>query len=178
MQDRPTIPAEIRRQILVEAGHRCAIQTCRSAADVDVHHIVPWAQSQQHEPENLIALCPNCHRRANRGDIDRESLRKYKRICQQLARPAPAHREVVTFIKFLPNSAVDILESSNITSLTDCGMLDFSFGFDKPFNDDRYVTVASGNGSIRFRVVAQAPTSVRIVFVEPCPEIVKLEFHE
>jgi HNH endonuclease len=74
---RPPIPAEIRRRVLVEAGHRCAIPTCRYI-EVDVHHIVPWAQCQAHEYDNLIALCPNCHRRANRGEIDRKSLRLYK----------------------------------------------------------------------------------------------------
>lgn len=74
---RPPIPAEIRRRILVEAGHRCAIPTCRYI-EVDVHHIVPWAQCQAHEYDNLIALCPNCHRRADRGEIDRKSLRLYK----------------------------------------------------------------------------------------------------
>ena len=74
---RPAIPAEIRRQVLVEAGHRCAIPTCRHI-EVDVHHIIPWTTCQEHEYENLIALCPNCHRRADRGDIDRKSLRLYK----------------------------------------------------------------------------------------------------
>lgn len=74
---RPPIPAEVRRRVLVEAGHRCAIPTCRHI-EVDVHHIVPWAQCQAHEYDNLIALCPNCHRRADRGDIDRKSLRLYK----------------------------------------------------------------------------------------------------
>lgn len=71
------MPAEIRRRVLVEAGHRCAIPTCRYI-EVDIHHIVPWAQCQAHEYDNLIALCPNCHRRADRGDIDRKSLRLYK----------------------------------------------------------------------------------------------------
>jgi hypothetical protein len=74
---RPPIPTDIRRRVLVEAGHRCAIPTCRYI-EVDVHHIVPWAQSQAHEYDNLIALCPNCHRRADRGEIDRKSLRLYK----------------------------------------------------------------------------------------------------
>jgi HNH endonuclease len=74
---RSPIPAEIRRRVLVEAGHRCAIPTCRHI-EVDVHHIVPWAQCQAHEYDNLIALCPNCHRRADREEIDRKSLRLYK----------------------------------------------------------------------------------------------------
>ncbi|MDX0449116.1 HNH endonuclease [Sinorhizobium medicae] len=74
---RPSIPAEIRRKVLVEAGHRCAIPTCRYI-EVDIHHIIPWAKCQKHEYDNLIALCPNCHRRADRDEIDRKSLRLYK----------------------------------------------------------------------------------------------------
>jgi HNH endonuclease len=74
---RPPIPADLRRRVLVEAGHRCSIPTCRYI-EVDVHHIIPWAQCQTHEYDNLIALCPNCHRRADRGEIDRKSLRLYK----------------------------------------------------------------------------------------------------
>ncbi len=76
-ESRPPIPADIRRKVLVEAGHRCAIPTCRHI-DADVHHIVPWASCREHKYDNLIALCPNCHRRADRGDIDRKSLRLYK----------------------------------------------------------------------------------------------------
>lgn len=74
---RPTIPAELRRRVLVEAGHRCAIHTCRHT-DVDVHHIEPWSKCREHRFENLIALCPNCHRRADLGEIDRKSLHMYK----------------------------------------------------------------------------------------------------
>lgn len=77
METRPPIPTELRRRVLVEAGHRCAIPTCRHI-EVDVHHITPWSACQCHEYENLIALCPNCHRRADRGDIDRKALRRYK----------------------------------------------------------------------------------------------------
>ena len=75
--NRPAIPAEIRRRVLVEAGHRCAIPTCRYI-QVDIHHIIPWEKCQAHEYENLIALCPNCHQRADREEIDRKSLRLYK----------------------------------------------------------------------------------------------------
>jgi hypothetical protein len=74
---RPPIPADIRRRVLVEAGHRCAIPTCRYI-EIDLHHIIPWANCQAHDYDNLIALCPNCHRRADRGEIDRKSLRLYK----------------------------------------------------------------------------------------------------
>ncbi len=77
MVKRPPVPSDLRRRVLVEAGHRCAIPTCRHI-EVDVHHIVPWAQCQAHKYDNLIAICPNCHRRADRGEIDRKSLRLYK----------------------------------------------------------------------------------------------------
>ena len=76
-EPRPAIPSDIKRRVLVEAGHRCAIPTCRHL-DVDIHHIIPWASCQEHKYPNLIALCPNCHRRAGRGEIDRKSLRLYK----------------------------------------------------------------------------------------------------
>ena len=77
MNERPAIPADLRRRVLVEAGHRCAIHTCRHT-DVDIHHIVPWEKCREHAYENLVALCPNCHRRADACEIDRKSLRMYK----------------------------------------------------------------------------------------------------
>lgn len=75
--NRPQIPAELKRRVLLEAGHRCAIPTCKFP-DVDIHHIVPWAKVKEHNFNNLIALCPNCHRRAHNGEIDKKSLFQYK----------------------------------------------------------------------------------------------------
>jgi len=45
---------------------------------VDLHHIIPWREGQEHSFENLIALCPTCHRRAHLGEIDRKALGLYK----------------------------------------------------------------------------------------------------
>lgn len=86
--NRPAIPAEIKRKVLVEAGHRCVIPHCASA-EIDVHHIIPWEICQDHSPDNLIALCPNCHRRAHKGDIDRKSLIIYKLRGQRILRGEP-----------------------------------------------------------------------------------------
>jgi len=83
MSKRPTIPSELKRRILVEAGHRCAIPTCRHPT-TEIAHIILWEKVKKHEYENLIALCPNCHARADKGEIDRKSLRIYKRILQRL----------------------------------------------------------------------------------------------
>ena len=82
-ENRSSIPAEIKRKVLVEAGHRCAIHTCRYI-ETEIHHIIPWETCQEHAYENLIALCANCHRRADRGEIDRKALRIYKANLQYL----------------------------------------------------------------------------------------------
>lgn len=85
--ERPSLPADLRRKILLEAGHRCAIPTCQQPL-VEVHHIVPWKSCREHTYDNLIALCPNCHRRAERGEIDRRSLLEYKNRLAKLFGPA------------------------------------------------------------------------------------------
>jgi hypothetical protein len=76
--DRPNIPAETVRAVLVEAGHRCAIPTCR-ATTTEIAHIEPWAKSHDNSFANLIALCPNCHTRFDqKKEIDTKSIRIYK----------------------------------------------------------------------------------------------------
>ena len=76
-EGRPAIPTSLKRRVLIEAGHRCAIPTCRTVP-VELAHIQPWAEAQEHTFENLIALCPTCHSRYDNGDIDRISMKTYK----------------------------------------------------------------------------------------------------
>lgn len=83
MSEREHIPIELKRKILVEAGHRCAIPTCRFPT-TEIAHIEPYEKVKEHKYENLIALCPNCHTRADKGEIDKKSLITYKRILQRL----------------------------------------------------------------------------------------------
>lgn len=75
--ERPAVPAAVKRAVLIEAGHRCAIPTCRQTP-VEIAHIEPWSTVKTHAAENLIALCPTCHTRYDNGDIDRISMRRYK----------------------------------------------------------------------------------------------------
>jgi hypothetical protein len=75
---RPPVPTAIKRAVLVEAGHRCAIPTCR-ATTTEIAHIVPWAETQDDSFENLIALCPNCHTRFDqKKEIDQIAVKMYK----------------------------------------------------------------------------------------------------
>jgi hypothetical protein len=75
---RPPVPEPIKRAVLVEAGHRCAIPTCR-ATTTEIAHIVPWAKTQDDSFENLIALCPTCHTRFDqKKEIDGLAIKMYK----------------------------------------------------------------------------------------------------
>ena len=75
---RPAIPRQLERDVLVEAGHRCAIPTCKQTP-VQISHIIPWEIVREHTFDNLIALCPNCHDRYDKkGEIDRKAMLQYK----------------------------------------------------------------------------------------------------
>src|ERR1700758_1397916 len=63
-----------KRMALAEAGHRCAIPTCRHPT-TEIAHIVPESESHDDSFENLIALCPKCQKK----EIDAQSIRMYKR---------------------------------------------------------------------------------------------------
>ncbi len=75
--DRPDIPRPLRRDVLIEAGFRCAMPHCRETT-VQIHHIVNWAQVHEHTFDNLIALCANCHARVTSGEIDRTAVKRIK----------------------------------------------------------------------------------------------------
>jgi hypothetical protein len=77
MAKRPAIPRRLEREVLIEAGHRCAIPACRQTP-VEIAHIIPWATVKMHSFENLIALCPTCHTRYDGKEIDRKSMLQYK----------------------------------------------------------------------------------------------------
>lgn len=77
MSPRSAIPTAIRDRILEEAGYRCAIPQC-SQHPVEVHHIRPWREAAEHRYEDLVALCPTCHARADKGEIKAASLYRFK----------------------------------------------------------------------------------------------------
>jgi len=73
---RPRIPAEVEREIFIQAGHRCAV--CGESLPLDRAHIIPWRESREHRVEDLICLCANCHRRADVEKWGQPTLREYK----------------------------------------------------------------------------------------------------
>ena len=65
---RQTIPPALRRKVLARARHRCAVPGCRST-NLDVHHIVEWANGGTHELSNLITLCEAHHLALHDGSL-------------------------------------------------------------------------------------------------------------
>jgi HNH endonuclease len=85
-QGRPSIPADIARQVLSESGHRCS--ACGSETPLELAHIIPWNNSKDHSSENLICLCANCHSRADKEEWGQKTLRFYK-MNPWILRPRP-----------------------------------------------------------------------------------------
>ena len=74
---RTNISKATKVQLLTEAGYRCSNPSC-STWVIDLHHIDFYCLGADDSSENLIALCPNCHRRVHRKEIKESSLRTWK----------------------------------------------------------------------------------------------------
>lgn len=127
---RPGVPRPLERSVLVEAGHRCAIPACRSIP-VEIAHIIPWAQVREHSFDNLIALCPTCHARFDRGDIDRMSMRQYKENLAVLnGRYTDVERQLLMhFCSYAPGKGYPMLPRGMrwmVRNLLDDGLVEVS----------------------------------------------------
>ena len=61
---------------MVECRHRCAV--CCEPTPLERAHIRAWSKSKDHSAKNLIALCANCHQRADNEKWPEAVLRAYK----------------------------------------------------------------------------------------------------
>jgi hypothetical protein len=73
-----TVPKAVREQVLREFNHQCAI--CGSG-NPHLHHID--GDRSNHDPMNLLPLCPNCHlgdQHNPTGKVDQEKLKLFRRF--------------------------------------------------------------------------------------------------
>lgn len=79
-ETRPTIPASLERDLMIESGYRCAL--CGAVDPLEIEHIEDYATVKEHVFVNMIVLCANCHRRkkdtSNPRHINKISLKKIK----------------------------------------------------------------------------------------------------
>ena len=77
-------PIDVQRLVLHESGYRCANPICRTIVTLDMHHLDNVSKGGLSSAENLLALCPNCHRLHHQGHIPTESLRTWKMVLLSL----------------------------------------------------------------------------------------------
>ncbi|MBX7174390.1 MAG: HNH endonuclease [Pyrinomonadaceae bacterium] len=76
-------PAAVRRELLVDANHLCAI--CKRDAPIEFHHIVEYSEIKHYDVKHMLAICPNCHARCTLGEIDRKAQYEYKRRLKDMS---------------------------------------------------------------------------------------------
>jgi superfamily II DNA/RNA helicase len=86
--NRPAIPIATQRAVLFEARHHCAV--CCNPLALEQAHIIPWSKSKDHSAANLIAVCANCHTRADGEKWGIRTLKDYKKNPCILARKSNA----------------------------------------------------------------------------------------
>jgi hypothetical protein len=78
---RPAVKATVKRDLISEAGGKCANPGCANRL-IEIHHIHEWHIVKQHDPDHMIAICPSCHDSVTRGDlrISDETAYEWKRL--------------------------------------------------------------------------------------------------
>ncbi len=68
--------AKLRNKLIHESRNQCAI--CGSEAFLEMAHIVPIARGGEASEDNMIALCPTCHRAVDSSGVPAEFLKGVK----------------------------------------------------------------------------------------------------
>lgn len=110
-QGRPSIPREVAREVLFQARHRCAV--CCEPTPLERAHIRPWSKSQDNSVKNLIALCANCHQRADNEKWGEDFLRRYKQ------EPCALQRDRLPPMSPVKKALVDLIIGIEPDSMTD-----------------------------------------------------------
>ena len=111
MSRRPAIPLKVQREVLFEARHRCAV--CCEPTPLERAHIQPWSRSKDHSVANLIALCANCHSRADHESWGETYLRRYKVL------PCALERERPPVTSAEQQALIDLIVATDPDSMTE-----------------------------------------------------------
>jgi len=86
------IPSMVRKQIFQEANSQCALCENSDVAALEIHHIDARKNKGSDQPENLILMCANCHRKATHGFLSRDEVSAAKRALQSAAKAVAGGR--------------------------------------------------------------------------------------
>jgi len=73
----PDLRGDERALFIHAIGDRCENPTCRKSGLLEIHHIKPKEQGGLNSVWNLIVLCPDDHRSAQRGIPDKLRLQQW-----------------------------------------------------------------------------------------------------
>jgi len=74
-----TPPVDVRKQLRREVQFGCPVSGCANPY-LEYHHFdPPWREKQHHNPEGMLALCAEHHRKADAGAFTVEQLREMKK---------------------------------------------------------------------------------------------------
>ena len=115
MSERPAVPVSVKRQVLHESCHRCAV--CGFGLSIELAHVMPWRKTQDHSPENLIALCANCHEMADKQKWNSKDFEAYKNepwaLRANVGKPASAPQKAMVDL-ILSRDAADMGEFQRV----------------------------------------------------------------
>ena len=129
---RKKIKPAVKRQIVEEAGNKCANPGCTNWR-VHIHHIEHWAVYESNDQKILIAVCPTCHDAIHHGrlEIPDETLYVWKHI-KRTKVPEISHLYVE------PGEEIKLLTGTIAISTT---------------NQEVIVFQLSANNSLKFRIL-------------------------
>ena len=143
---RTPLKESLKREVLAEAGYRCAVPTCRTILAIDLHHIIEVEEGGPNELSNLLALCPTCHALYTRGTISRDAINVWKTILVALNHAFD--KESISNLLFLKNTA------NNMLPISGDGVLKFSH------------LIASGLAEYKL-IVQNGPLLLFVVYLTP-----------
>jgi len=148
----------VKRQVLIEAGYRCGIPTCRNLLLLDLHHIVEVAKGGSNDPGNLLPLCPTCHAMYTRGQIPLEAIRAYKVVLVSLSQAFDRRAiDDVLFLERVSHTNRDFVCTGDgvtrFTQLYAAGLAQFEF-----FQGRR-----GGGGDVDYYRISMTPKGRRLL---------------
>jgi hypothetical protein len=150
-------PAGVRRGLLVESSHRCAI--CREGPPFQFHHMLDWAKLKHQDPHHMLTVCGTCHTRCTNGFIDYKSQVEYKTQIEQRTKSIRWR----TDCQFRSIEDAELRPWLSVGERVGIRALEDEFGCEVRTN----VTVPAGNGWVNFNAA--------VVRKE---ELVGIELHE
>jgi hypothetical protein len=72
-----TVTPRIREQVFARDHHRCTVPGCRSARNLEAHHIIEQARGGKHELSNVTLLCTGHHSALHAGLLSMQGRAPY-----------------------------------------------------------------------------------------------------